>query len=146
MEFEIKKWIQERKKPAAQIFGDPVIIRAGKEIHVREWIESGREDTELYPTLEKYGSIERIIVDREQIYGDLSKIKDLRDSIEKMKEADNMWMNLPLELRKEFLNDKNEFMRNGLDYLKKKIDEEKKKTELENKIEIEPVIKEQEVK
>lgn len=147
MEFTINKWIQERKRPAAQIFGDPVIMRAGKEIHVRDWIDSGREDTELYPTLEKYGSIERMIVDKEQVFGDLTAIKGLRDIIEQQKAAEDMWAGLPLEFRKEFLNDKTEFMRNGLDYLKKKIDAEKKKAELEKEPVIEtPVIKqEQEV-
>lgn len=142
MEFKINKWIQERKRPPKQTFGEPVIIRAGKTINVRDWIDSAREDTELYPTLEKYGSIERIIVNKEQIFGDLTAIKGLRDIIEQQKQADNMWAQLPLEFRKEFLNDKNEFMRNGLDYLKKKIETENKKTETEKEQVIETKTKE----
>lgn len=128
MDFEINKWIQERKKPEAQKFGNPKIIRAGKELDVREWIDAGREDTELYETLNKYGCIDRMIVDKEQVFGDLTSIMSLRDSMDQMKEANNLWNSLPLDFRKEFLNDKTEFMRNGMDYLKKKIEKEKVET------------------
>lgn len=131
MKFKINEWIETREKPAPQEFGEPVIKRAGQELNVRDWIDSGREDTELYKTLEKYGCIDRMIVDKEQVFGDLSQIKGLRDSIEQVKEADNLWNSLPLEFRKEFLNDKTEFMRNGMDYLKKKIEAEKKKAEIQ---------------
>lgn len=126
MEFEINKWIQERKRPKPQKFGDPVIIRAGQEIRVKSWIEAGREDTELYKTLEKYGCIDRMIINKEQVFGDLTQVMGLRDSIEQMKRANMLWESLPLDFRKEFLNDKTEFMRHGIDYLKKKIENEQK--------------------
>lgn len=121
MIFQINEWIQNREKPEAQKFGNPKITRAGQELDVREWIDSGREDTELYETLEKYGCIDRMIVNKEQVFGDLTQIKNLRDSIEQINKANKLWETLPLDFRKEFLNDKTEFMRNGLDYLEKKI-------------------------
>lgn len=124
MKFKIDEWIENREKPEPQKFGNPKIMRAGKELDVREWIDAGREDTELYPTLEKYGCIDRMIVNKEQVFGDLTSIMGLRDSIEQMKQANQLWESLPLDFRKEFLNDKNEFMRNGMNYLKKKIDAE----------------------
>lgn len=129
MKFKINEWIENHEKPKPQEFGNPKIIRAGQELDVREWIDTGREDTELYETLEKYGSIERIVINKEQVFGDLTKVMDLRDSIEQMKQADNLWNSLPLDFRKEFLNDKNEFIRNGMEVLKKKIDAEINKTE-----------------
>lgn len=121
----IKDWIANRKKPEPQEFGNPKIKRAGQILDVREWIDSGREDTELYVTLEKYGCIDRMIVDKEQVYGDITQIMDLKDSMEQIKQADELWESLPLDFRKQFLNDKTEFMRNGLDYLKNQIDAEK---------------------
>lgn len=129
MKFKLNDWIQTREKPKPQEFGEPEITRAGQKLNVRDWIDSGREDTEIYQTLEKYGCIDRMIVNKEQIFGDLTEIKNLRDSIEQIKEADNLWNKLPLDFRKVFLNDKKEFIRNGLEYLKKKIDTEKKKAE-----------------
>lgn len=125
MEFELNNWVQTRQKPAPQKFGDPIIIRAGQELHVRDWIDSAREDTELYPTLEKYGCIDRMIVNKEQVYGDLTQVMNLRDSLEQIKQANKLWESLPLDFRKEFLNDKAEFMRTGVDVLKKKIEAEK---------------------
>ena len=129
MEFELHKWFQNREKPASQKFGDPVIIRAGQEIHVRDWIDEAREDTEIYKTLEKYGCIDRMIVNKEQVYGDLTQVMGLRDALEQIKEANKLWESLPLDFRREFMNDKAEFMRTGLDVLKKKIEAEKKKQE-----------------
>ena len=124
-DFNFKKWLETRKKPAPQKFGNPKIKRAGQILDVRDWIDSAREDTELYKTLEKYGCIDRMIVDNEQVFGDLTKIMDLRDSLEQIKQANELWETLPLDFRKEFLNDKNEFMRNGLSVLEKKIADEK---------------------
>lgn len=140
MEFELNKWIQERNRPTPQKFGNPKIIRAGQELDVRSWIEEGREDTELYKTLEKYGCIDRMIVNKEQVFGDLTEIMDLRNSMDQMREANKLWEGLPLDFRKEFLNDKNEFMRNGIDYLKKKIEEEKTEKPIKTQpIETQPI-------
>lgn len=121
----IKDWIANRKKPAPQAFGNPKLKRAGQILDVRSWIDEAREDTELYRTLEKYGCIDRMIVDKEQVFGDMTQIMDLRDSLEQIKQADELWNSLPLDFRKEFLNDKNEFIKNGLEVLKKKIEKEK---------------------
>lgn len=121
----IKDWIATRKKPAPQHFGNPKIIRAGQELDIRSWIDSAREDTELYKTLEKYGCIDRMIVNTESVYGDMTKIMDLRDSLEQIKKADELWESLPLDFRKEYLNDKTIFMREGLERMKAKIEKEK---------------------
>lgn len=124
MNFKMETWAQNRKKPK-QTFGNPKLKRAGQELDVRTWIEENREDTEIYPTLEKYGCIDKLIVNTQQVYGDLTKILDLRSSIEQIKQADKLWNSLPLDIRKEFLGDKKRFMEEGLDWLKKKIEKEK---------------------
>lgn len=124
MNFKMNTWAQNREKPK-QTFGNPKLKRAGQELDVRTWIEEGREDTEIYPTLEKYGCIDKLIVNTQQVYGDLTEILDLRSSIEQIKKADELWKSLPLDMRKEFLGDKKRFMEEGLDWLKKKIEKEK---------------------
>lgn len=124
-QWNIKDFIRTREKPKPQTFGNPKIVRAGQELDVREWIDTAREDTELYKVLEKYGCIDRMIVDKETVFTDMTNIMDLRDSLEQMKQADKLWDSLPLDFRKEFLNDKKEFIKNGLNVLKKKIDAEK---------------------
>lgn len=128
MEFKLNKWIQERVKPKPQKFGNPKIKMAGKILDVRDWIDAGREDTEIYATLEKYGCIDRLMMNTEQVFADMTNIMDLRNSMEQMKQADALWDSLPLEFKKEFLNNKKDFMERGLDVLKKKIDAEKEKT------------------
>lgn len=124
-QWNIKDFIRTREKPKPQKFGNPKIIRAGQKLDVREWIDTAREDTELYKVLEKYGCIDRMIVNKETVFADLTKVMGLRDSLEQMKQADKLWNDLPLEFRKEFLNDKNEFIKNGMTVLKNKIENEK---------------------
>ena len=52
---------------------------------------------------------------------------NLRDVLEQQKQADNLWNNLPLEIRKTFNHDKYEFMNNGMSWLNKRIEEIKAK-------------------
>lgn len=125
----ISDWIANRKKPAPQKFGNPKIKRGGQILDVRQWIDSAREDTELYKTLEKYGCIDRMLVNVNEVYGDMTEIMDLRGSLEQIKRANELWESLPLDFRKEFLNDKTIFIRDGLEIMKKKINAKEKAVE-----------------
>ena len=104
------------------------VIKAGKKINVYQSIQENREDTEIYPTLEKYGCIEDTIKamekNKQEIYQDLRGIKDLRGVLQQQQEAQNLWDNLPLEVRREFGHNSNEFMEKGENWLKNKIDAE----------------------
>ena len=90
-QWNIKDFIKTRVKPTPQKFGNPKIIRAGQELDVREWIDTAREDTELYKVLEKYGCIDRMIVDTQSVYADMTNIMDLRDSLEQVKQSEKLW-------------------------------------------------------
>lgn len=123
-----------RKKTKGQTFGRPKLKKAGKEFDVHDWIQEGREDTEIYATLEKYGCLDRMETDANTLYGDMSEISDLRNVIEQAQRADEMWNSLPLELRREFQHNKSLFMENGKDYLEKIIKKSKETgSEIENK-------------
>ncbi len=113
------------KPSKGQKFGRPKIVIKGEEKDIYDMIQAAREDTEIYPTLEKYGCLDRIERDTEAIYGDYTAIKDLRGLIEQNEAAENLWNTLPLEMRTHFQNNKALFMEGAEEYLQKKIKEEK---------------------
>ena len=127
--FEFMNW-RERK---AQKFDKSKITltKAGKTFNVYDKIQEGREDTEIYPTLEKYGCIDRMMLNKQGVYADFQNFNDLRDLKDQQNMATNMFYNLPLETRKEFNNNINTFVKEGEKWLKNKIEDEKPKIEVE---------------
>lgn len=122
-----KAW--ERKITAGQTFGRPKIVKCGKTIDMHDLIQEARTDTEIYPTLEKYGCIDRLVLDAEGVYGDFTAMKDLRGLIEQAQAADVMWNNLPKEVRAHFENNKALFVEKGETYLKDIIEKQNKTIE-----------------
>ena len=122
------------RKRMAQSFDKEKITfkRAFGEVNVYDFIQEGREDTEIYPTLEKYGSLEPMklkVEHAEEMYKDFTQIQELggyRGVLDYQKKAKEMFYNLPSEIRKEFNNDINKFTKEGPEYLNKKIQEMKK--------------------
>lgn len=128
MEFEKFKW----RERASQHFDKEKIVfeKKGKKINIYDFIQEGREDTEIYPTLEKYGCIDKMILNREDVYADyteLQKMQDLRGVKDFEIQAKTMFYNLPLEVRKEFDNDINKFTRGADNYIAKLREEDAKK-------------------
>lgn len=128
-QFKFLDW-RERK---AQKFDKSKITltKAGKTFNIYDKIQEGREDTEIYPTLEKYGCIDRMILNKEGVYADFQNFNDLRDLKDQQNMASNMFYNLPLETRKEFNNNINTFVKEGEKWLKNKIEAEQPKVEIE---------------
>lgn len=128
MEMENRTFkIHNRGNRQAQHFDKDTIeiIKNGEKINVYQSIQDAREDTELYSTLEKYGSLKRMELDTELVYEDVREMKDLRGIFEQQKRANELWNNLPLEVRREFGHSQKEFIDKGEDWLKRKIDTEK---------------------
>ena len=105
------------------------LTKAGKTFNVYQSIQEAREDTEILPTLQKYGCIDRMITNHTQIIGDLTELSNLRSLHEMTKKSNEIWQSLPLEVRKEFNNNKNEFIDKGMDWAKRKVAEKKAKEE-----------------
>lgn len=129
---EIKNFkINTEHKRMSQTFNKEEIkvTKAGKEINVYNFIQESREDTEIYPTLEKYGCIDRMIMNGEDVYQDLRNIKDLRNTMEQVQQANVLWNNLPLDIRKEFGHNQKEFMEKGEEWLSKKIKQNEQQIE-----------------
>nr|DAG78126.1 MAG TPA: Scaffold protein [Microviridae sp.] len=127
----------KRRKGKAQSFDKSKIsfIRAGQKINVYDLIQAAGENTDLYKIMDTYGvtsqeAIARAQMDTGQLYQDLTSLNspnDLRDAMQKIENAETMWRNLPLEVRKEFNFSKGEFLNRGEKWLKQKIDEKKAK-------------------
>lgn len=116
MEFEHLKW-RKRKSQSfdkSQIF----LTKAGKKFNVYDKIQEAREDTEIIPTLKKYGCIDRMELDHHAVYGDFTEYNDLRTLKDQQIKANNMFYNLPLETRQHFNNDINQFIKDGEKYVK----------------------------
>lgn len=114
------------------------LTKAGKTYNVYDKIQENSEDTEIYQALERYGCIEKILLNKEDVYGDFTTFKGLRDMKDQQIMAENMFYNLPLETRQKFNNDKNLFIKEGEKYIKELIDAEKAE-----KNKMEQLIKEQ---
>lgn len=136
MQFSFMNW-RERKQ---QTFNKENIVlnKKGKTFNVYDWIQENREDTEIEPTLKKYGCIPNEMLNKQGVYDDFTVYGDLRGVQEQMKMAKNMFYSLPLETRQKFNNNIDTFVKEGQQYVKGLID-----AELEQKKIQEQAIKEQ---
>ncbi len=122
--------LQWRERSAQSFDKNKIMLtKAGKTYNVYDKIQEAREDTEIYPTLEKYGCINRMMLNTQGVYDDFTVYKGLRELKEQQKMAEQMFYNLPLETRQKFNNDMNLFVKDGEAYIKKLLDEEKKAME-----------------
>ena len=108
------------------------LTKAGTTYNVYDKIQEAREDTEIYPTLEKYGCIDKMILNTNDIYGDFTEFKDLRSMHDQQIKANEMFYKLPLEVRQHFNNNISQFMQDGENWLKQQMQpkEEPKQEEL----------------
>ena len=129
MKFKYQEW-RERKQQ--EFDKDNITLtKAGKTFNVYDAIQEAREDTEIYPTLEKYGCIEKVPMYADKVYNQLQQFNDLRDLKEQQSMAEQMLYDLPLEVRQEFNNDMNQFAKNGEKYIKKILDNKAKEEKVQ---------------
>lgn len=114
--FKIHNWKPDTKGISCNM--EYTVTRNGVKHNLYQLIQDGREDTEIMPTLEKYGCIDRMVLNREMLYGDFTEMGDLRTIKEQQMKATEMWAKLPQEVKHQFNNDKYEFAKNGLQWLK----------------------------
>lgn len=95
-------------------------VKCGKEINIYDEIQANRVDTEIIPTLRKYGNLKPLEVDYQGMYGEFQKM-DLRDVYELKQKADDMFDSLPAEIKAQFNNDAKEFAEKAPKWLEEKI-------------------------
>lgn len=126
-------FLEDRTSMAGAQEFDPeniFIEKNGEKINVYQMIQENREDTEIEPTLKKYGCLTPMELKTEQVYADLRNIKtNMRDILSQQQEAENLWNKLPRDVRENFGNSKRNFLENGETWLKTKIEAAKKEAE-----------------
>lgn len=101
------------------------IKRGGKMLNLYQMIQEGREDTEIEPTLKKYGCLEgHIAVDNNKLLADFTEMTDFRGVNDMAIKAKEMFYDLPLETRQMFNNDINTFTKEGKAYVQKLVDKD----------------------
>lgn len=105
---------------------DESVTKAGEKYVYYDRIQTARQDTEIYPTLEKYGCLDPIIVNKEKMYIDIRNMKtDARSLKEMTMKADEMWNKLPHDIKAKFENNRDLFMKDGESWLKSEIEKNK---------------------
>lgn len=89
---------------------NPYSIKAGKKIYWREFTQAANQDCEVYPTLAKYGMLPETIFDNKAFDGDIEAYGDLRTSLDRQVAIENMWLSMPLEMRRKYGHNKNAFL------------------------------------
>lgn len=111
----------KREPTKGTAFGNPKIVKKGEEIDMRTWIQTNAEDTDIYETMAKYGTLPKPSIDHEKLYADFTQFQGLRGALEKDKEAKRMWENLPIDVRAEFEHNIYNFQENGQKWIEEKI-------------------------
>lgn len=103
------------------------ITKAGKTYNVYDSIQANREDTEIYPTLEKYGNLEKMERTASENQQKISEIMTIGDLMMKDRQLQEFFEDLPSKERNKFDNDFYLFKKNGFSYYQKLAQEEIKK-------------------
>lgn len=119
----IPRHISRAYNKTAQSIPVPMLKKGGKEYNLYEAIQEETDGTNIYETLEKYGSIKSMEIDLPNLYADISEFKDLRNQIDQLNKAEEMWQNLPIETRRKYNHDKREFIEKGMEDIKKEYEE-----------------------
>jgi hypothetical protein len=121
----VPRHISREYKKLGQSIPVPMLKKGGREFNLYDAIQEATEGTNLYAVLEKYGSIRSMELDLPNLYADISEFKDLRNTMDQLHKAEEMWLNLPIETRRKYGHDKREFIEKGMDDLKKEYETQK---------------------
>ena len=90
------------------------VIKAGQKINVYDAIQEASIDTDIYKTLEKYGSLDPLNKPNlQELQEEFTEFETLMSLQDKLKKADEMWNKLDAGVREQFQNDKMKFINNG---------------------------------
>lgn len=94
------------------------VVKCGQKINMYDSIQEASEDTDIYKTLEKYGSIEPLMrPDLKAIEEDFDDYETLITLHDKMEKAQNMWNKLDAGVRAHFHNNREEFVEKGQEWV-----------------------------
>lgn len=128
---EYSRWATIRKKSEStgQNFEeDPKIKRNGKMVSLKEYTNTASIDTNIYDVMTKYNGDKTLTAEAMKsnamfISEEMAEIKSMSDALNRTIAAKKVWSELPLEIRKEFANNRQNFLLNGKSWAEKKIKE-----------------------
>lgn len=120
-----KRWNITRKS-AVKFSEDPTFRQGSKDISIKEFTNKNAIDSNIYEVIEKYRgdlkmTAEELNIFHNEVAEELSEIKSLPDAVKQIQKAEQVWKNLPMEIRKDFGNSQSRFLQNGKTYLEGKI-------------------------
>ena len=130
-ENEYSRWakIRERGETTGQNFEeDPKIKRNGKMVSLKEYTNTASIDTNIYEVMAKYNGDKTLtaeIMKSNAMYisEEMAEVKSMSDALNRTLRAKKAWAELPLEIRKEFGNNRQNFLVNGKAWAEMKIKE-----------------------
>ena len=130
-EIKYSRWatIRERAKTTGKNFEeDPKIKRNGKMVSLKEYTNTASIDTNIYDVMAKYNSNAQMTAEAMKsnamfISEEMAEIKSMSDALNRTIASKRIWSELPLEIRKEFANNRQIFLLNGKAWAEKKIKE-----------------------
>lgn len=99
------------------------VIQAGKVINWKKFTQENNKDLNIYEVLEKYDGkyVNRLKYDPEIEKAEIDHTLTLDKVFDRQQRLKEQFLNLPLEVRKEFNNDINEFTDRGQTWLDEKV-------------------------
>lgn len=112
------KSVIKRERKTREFDPNRTMTRAGKTFVVHDLIQEAKEDCEIYTCLEKYGTLEKMPLNAQKVYGEFGKMMTLRDIMDQQNEAKRLWNDLPYDIRMKFNNNIHTFIKEGEGFLK----------------------------
>lgn len=113
----------KRKNIKKFIDTEKCVIQAGKTINWKKFTQENNKDLNIYEVLEKYDGkyVNRLKYDPEIEKAEIDHTLTLDKVFDRQEKIKEQFLNLPLEVRKEFNNDINEFTDRGQAWLDEKV-------------------------
>ena len=97
------------------------VIKAGKEICLYDQIQASKDDAEIETVLKKYGCLDSMQVNKQEILENYEHITELKDVLEQNRQIEELFMNLPVEERAKFGHNVQQFIQEGIPYYEKEL-------------------------
>lgn len=119
----ITRGMKHPNKKAQEFDKEKIFVeKAGIKINCYDAIQAAAEDTDIYETLEKYGSLKPIGEKANIVFADLEEqVQDLRTVYQKLEAGKQAWERLDAKTREEYNHTPELFANEALDRLNNKI-------------------------
>ena len=119
----ITRGMKHPLKKAQEFDKEKIFVeKAGVKINCYDAIQEAAQDTDIYETLEKYGSLKPIGEKAEVVFSNLEEqVQDLRTMYQKLEAGKKAWERLDAKTREEYGQNPERFANEALDRLNDKI-------------------------